>query len=284
MLKISGVTVLYNPDKEILKNILSYLNQIERLYIIDNSEEEIKPVTDNLRSYSRVRFLDNKNNIGIAAALNKSADQAIKDGYDLLLTMDQDSRISENYVNEMLVEFEKDERIGILTPFLIHNENPKKSKTTGVENITVAMTSGSVINLSALQKIGGYLEKLFIDYVDNEYCLRMNSLGYKVLRLNSVYVYHNLGAIKPRNFLLKKIFPTNHSPLRWYYRTRNRFYVYKKYKKRFPAYIRFDKKEFFKDFLKILIYESDKIEKIRMIILGYRDYRKNRFGKFNLVN
>ena len=48
MLRIAGVTILYKPDEEIAKNILSYLNQIERLYIVDNSEKEIKPVTDNL--------------------------------------------------------------------------------------------------------------------------------------------------------------------------------------------------------------------------------------------
>ena len=90
--------------------------------------------------------------MGIAAALNKSADQAVKDGYDLLLTMDQDSRISENYISEMLKEFEKYERIGILTPFLIHSENPKKPETSGTDKITIAMTSGSVINSICLSE------------------------------------------------------------------------------------------------------------------------------------
>ncbi len=280
MLRIAGVTVLYNPDEEIISNILSYLNQLERLYIVDNSEEKIKRVTDNLSSYSQVKFLNNKSNIGIAAALNKAAEQAINDGYDLLLTMDQDSRVSANYVYEMLKEFEKDERIGILTPFLIHNENPKKPETTGIDTLTVAMTSGSIIKLSAYQKIGGYLEKLFIDYIDNEYCLRMNSSGYKVLRLNSVYVYHNLGAIKSRILFFREVFPTNHSPLRWYYRTRNRFYVYKTYNAQFPDYVRFDKILFFKELLKILLYESNKLIKFKMIFKGYIHYRKDKFGKF----
>lgn len=280
MIKVAGVTVLYNPDEETVSNILSYLNQLERLYIFDNSEEEIKSVTDKLRSYKQVKFLDNIGNIGIAAALNKSSDQAVKDSYDLLLTMDQDSRISKDYVNEMLKEFEKDKKIGVLAPYIVHTKNPKKPENLNIEEVTVAMTSGSMIRLSAYKEIRGFLEKFFIDYVDNEFCLRMHLSGYKVLQLNSVNIYHKLGEVKSRNFFLKKVFPTNHSPLRWYYRTRNRFYVYKTYKNQFPGYVRFDRILFLKELVKIFLYETNKLIKFKMIFKGYIDYRKDKFGKF----
>lgn len=278
MLRVAGVTILYNPGNEVLTNILSYLNQVELLYIVDNSDE-IKSEINNLKSFSNVRFLNNKGNIGIAPALNKAANKAVEDGFDYLLTMDQDSQISSDLVKKMLIEFEKDGGIGVLAPFVVHLNNPKTSLGFGLEKIIVAMTSGSIMRLSAYTEIGGYPEELFIDYVDHEYCLRMKSFGFKVLQLNSVYVYHKLGAAESRSIFFKKVFPTNHSPLRWYYRTRNRFYVRKKYKEKFPDYVKFDKIAFLKENLKILLYEKNKTKKFQMIIMGYLDYRRNKFGK-----
>ena len=281
MPKIAAVTVLYNPNEEVITNILSYSNQIDKLYIVDNSEKENKKnIISRLISNPQVTLIENSENIGIAAALNKGANNAISDGYDFLLTLDQDSRISEEYVCKMLKELGGDDNIGILSPFVIHNANRKKPPNFELKKVTVAITSGCIISLFVFKKIGGFLEKLFIDYVDHEYCLRTISCGYKVLQLNSVYLYHNLGEVQKKNFILRKVFPTNHSPLRWYYRTRNRFYVYKNYKERFPEYVRHDQEQFLKELLKILLYEKQKWEKVKMIFEGYRDYKKNRFGKF----
>ncbi|MCL5027439.1 MAG: glycosyltransferase [Bacteroidetes bacterium] len=93
MPKIAGVTVLYQPSEEVILNILSYLNQIDLLYIIDNSEEINIEIIDRIREYDRIKILDNYGNVGIAAALNKAARKAIEDDYDFLLTMDQDTAL-----------------------------------------------------------------------------------------------------------------------------------------------------------------------------------------------
>jgi len=281
MLRVAGVVILYNPKKDFIINILSYLNQVKILYVVDNSEAA-SPNINWLESYRTVRRINNKGNIGIAAALNLAASMAIEDGFDLLLTMDQDSRISDNFVNEMFKEFERDDKNGILSPYIVHIKNPQKPIISGVENVTTAITSGSIIRLTAHKKIGGFLEKLFIDYVDHEYCLRMRSFGYKILRLNSVYIYHDLGDVKSRKLFFIKVFPTNHSPHRWYYRTKSRFYVYKIYKNQFPDYIKFDKRVFIKEILKIFLYEKNKIQKFKMIMYGYLDFKRNKFGK--LIN
>jgi len=37
-MKIDSVVVLYNPEEIILKNILSYISFIDKLYIVDNSD------------------------------------------------------------------------------------------------------------------------------------------------------------------------------------------------------------------------------------------------------
>jgi rhamnosyltransferase len=38
MSKIAAVVILYNPELSILENIKSYIDQVEKLYVVDNSE------------------------------------------------------------------------------------------------------------------------------------------------------------------------------------------------------------------------------------------------------
>ncbi|MDR3626867.1 MAG: glycosyltransferase family 2 protein [Ignavibacteriaceae bacterium] len=281
MVKIAGVTVLYRPDKIVVQNILSYLDQVDKLYVVDNSEDIAPCIGEELNKYKKIEYLKVFKNIGIAAALNRGAYKSIEDGFDFLLTMDQDSKASKNLIKEMAIELEKDCQIGILAPRIIQVQNPQISESKRLEEVITCITSGSIVRLSVFKKIGGFEEKLFIDYVDHEYCLRMKLFGYKILQLNSVFIYHNLGNIVLRKFFSKKVFPTNHSSLRWYYRTRNRFYIFEKYKDNFPEYVKNDKIAFLKEILKILFYEDKTIEKYKMIIRGYIDYRRNKFGKLN---
>ncbi len=75
---------------------------------------------------------------------------------------------------------------------------------------------------------------------------------------------------------------TNHNAIRRYYITRNRFYVWKKYKEYFPWFINYEKNRTIKEIIKLLLGEDDKILKIKMIIQGYWDFKKNKFGKLDI--
>ena len=88
-MNIQGVVVLYNPDYTILDNIKSYLDGIEKLYIVDNSETKNHELINKIVSISaKCIYIDNNGNQGIAHALNVGAQKAIEDGADWLLTMD----------------------------------------------------------------------------------------------------------------------------------------------------------------------------------------------------
>lgn len=61
--------------------------------------------------------------------------------------------------------------------------------------------------------------------------------------------------------------------------TRNRFYVGNMYKNEYPI---FKKIELFKllwETLKIILFEKEKILKLKYSILGYIDYKKNYFKR-----
>jgi len=52
------------------------------------------------------------------------------------------------------------------------------------------MTSGNLLNLHAVKQIGGFSEDLFIDRVDQEYCLRLRMNNFRVIQVNFVVFDH----------------------------------------------------------------------------------------------
>ena len=122
------------------------------------------------------------------------------------------------------------------------------------------------------------MEKLFIDYVDVEYCMRLQIHGFSVLRANRAVLLHRLGGMTSRRFLGLTVHPVDHSPSRYYYQTRNRFYIRALYGDRFPEYFRLDLKAFRRGILKMLLYEKQRRRKLVMIWRGFLALRRNDFS------
>ena len=140
------------------------------------------------------------------------------------------------------------------------------------------MTSANLVNLNILDKLGYFDERLFIDGVDIEYGLRLNKNGYKILQCNDIYVEHNLGDIKYHRFLGRTYMCTNHNYLRQYYMARNYRYIrdmYIDYDKQFCEILVKIKSNIFK----IVMYEPDKIRKLKYMMKGIKAYKKKHYGK-----
>jgi rhamnosyltransferase len=274
-----GVMILYHPADSVLNNITHCSRQVDKLYIVANSTEP-RLLSKIASLPEAVEILYSGENVGVAKGLNLAASAALNDGACFLLTMDQDSVIQPGHVERMMNSCISAPQIGMLAPYIIHSQNPHWTSRTDLEPIVTAMTSGCLLNLDAYKKTGAFLEKLFIDYVDIEYCLRLQQNGYLVMQLNSVSLMHNLGAVEKRKLFFMPVFPTNHSALRLYYRTRNRCYVHAQFRKEFSKYISKDRIDFMKELMKILLFEQSKIKKLEMICRGYLDFRKNKFGAF----
>ena len=282
MQKVAAVVVLFNPNSYVQDNIRTYINQVDKLFIIDNSEKSNIELVEQLQLLSRTEYICNNSNLGIAEALNIGARKAITNGYQYLLTMDQDSEAPPSMVSKLLECFSEDTNIALVSPHLQSPEgrNLIYESSKPCEQVFTAWTSGNLVNLKIYQVSGGYRSDFFIDYVDHEFCLRLNKMGFKIYTCYKTTLKHKLGRIEEKNLIFRKAYPTNHSALRLYYRTRNRFCVKKNYKKILPEFFKQDDKAFRKIFLKVILFENDKLKKLRFMIKGYNDFRKNKFGKF----
>lgn len=274
--KIYGVVVLYNPNNKILKNISTYINQLDKLYIVDNSEYLNQEYLNEINNSKKIEYIYLNGNKGIAAALNIGLDKFLESKAELFLTMDQDSSFEEGefqkYLTKVKLEKKNDE-IGIFSPKHLLKEKKRVTKDKYVKRV---MASGNILTRKVINKIGKFNEDFFIDEVDHEYCYRATRSGFKIKVFGDVFLRHNLGKMNKKIKMPKFLIPTNHNALRRYYITRNKLIVFKNFPEVRLKYCL----TFINDFFKIIFYEDYKIEKIKMIIKAYKDYKKNIVGKF----
>jgi rhamnosyltransferase len=276
---IAGVVVLYNPDSIVEKNIRSYLNQLVHLYIVDNSEQPDKTLSKIFSDTQKAEYIFNNRNLGMASALNIAVDRALKDGYSFLLTMDQDSYFEEGSLEILIENLSDANYVGIFSPFHKNKFFTNPPKLKGREEVSDIMTSGNVLNLSAVEKAGKFKEDYFIDYVDIEYCLRLRKYGYKIIRVNDSILVHNEANLSKRKIFGLTFYPQNHSAFRWYYKVRNFLYLKKEYYNSFSDYLEVEKKNIRNNIIKVLLFEKDKFKKLYMILKGYIHFHKHLTGK-----
>ncbi len=277
-MKLAAVVVFYFPREDNINHINKYLKEVDRLYVIDNSDDDVIRI----KYKDKINYIKYGENKGIAFALNDGAHQAINDSYEWLLTLDQDSKITVENISDIknFIKTTKEKNIGLVAPFQDIGLPYQKSNSEYEEYIEL-MTSGSVLNLDAYKKIGGFKDWLFIDCVDTDYCLNLHKNKYQVLRLNNVIMKHSLGELKLHKFLGKTYDCFNHNPIRRYYIVRNNLYINEMYHDLCPDYcdhlIRAQKGQA----KRILLFEKNKIKKLRMMLKGYRDYKKGVKGRIS---
>lgn len=289
--KVCCVIVTYNIGEKFYNCYNSIKEQVNKVVIVDNgSNEETVRVLKKIESSSNSKIIYNDKNLGIAKALNQGVEYSKKFDYDWILTLDNDSEATKDMVASMLKwygRYENKEEIKIIFPEYIEKKQVKnielfKSNLDNYqyEYILFDNTSGNLVKATTFEEVGGFKEEFFIDSVDHDFCLRIKKNGGKMVKLKGVYLLHNLGDTKTIKLLGKRINCSNHSPLRRYYITRNRCFMRKIYSKE-KEYMKYDLKTLINENIKILLFEKDRLNKFKMSIRGYRDYKKNIYGKFH---
>ena len=275
---IAGVVILYNSERQVINNINSYLNQIDQLYIIDNSERADYEIVQDIKILPNATYIDNGENLGIAYALNYAAKMAMRDGYKFLLTMDDDTFFPADGIEKMLLFINQFsvEKLGIVAG----QYNPRFFDNT-IKTVPYTITSGSLLNLSAYEQCGLFMEELFIDFVDHEYCFRLNKFNYEIIEINNVHLNHNLGSKKQLTVFGYElpIYWRSHNPLRVYYKIRNSIFTLNKYETTDTKVKYIFYKDIFKDLLKILFFEDKKRTRIKLFIKGFHNGLKGNLGK-----
>lgn len=138
------------------------------------------------------------------------------------------------------------------------------------------ITSGNLLSLAAYNKIGGFDDALFIDEVDHDLCYKLTQNNFKIYTFGDVHMKHKLGNTKLHYYLFtRQLWVMHHGAIRKYYIIRNRLLI----QDRFPEFTDDYKRENLRMIFGVIFFENQKLLKLRYLFKGYRDYKKNIFGR-----
>ncbi|MCR5767408.1 MAG: glycosyltransferase family 2 protein [Lachnospiraceae bacterium] len=264
-MKICACIITYNPGIERLTaNVSAVIDQVDSVLIIDNDSRNYNEIFENF--YNRkITIIHNFENKGIATALNQAMTWASHQNYSWVLTLDQDSVCSPKLMQRYR-EYIHFDHVGIITCRIKDRNSHKVTPTSNAiyEFVNTCITSGSLTNVEAFLKVGGFDEKMFIDMVDIDYCYTLKENDYRILRVNYIGLLHELGHSKMHKILFYEFEVTSHSASRKYTIERNSVYLIKKHglnpiNEYFIILLRF---------FTVIFYEEDKVNKCKMMFKG----------------
>ena len=286
-MKICMGVVLYYPNQSDLKRIESYTNTVDKVIVFDNTDDGSNENSAFFTGAKNIQYISQRENLGMARALNELCKKAISNGYDYIITMDQDSIFNTSDISNLInyISSNRLDNIGIIAP-RVHYLNKKskvdKGNTTKkemeqkIEFVDWVITSGSAINLNTFNMTKGFDEKYFIDRVDYDYCMELKKVAKKIILVNNSFLYQQLGEGTQNYF---GFLYSEHSALRNYYTFRNRLYYADKFMKGFRKVI-YKFIGSIRHLLLIIIFDKNKYKKLKMIKRAFFDYTHGKMYKY----
>jgi rhamnosyltransferase len=285
---VSAIVVTFHPDSEVAGNLDSLTAQAYEVIVVDNGSTEAElALLRAAASRLGLELIENGSNLGIATGLNIGIRRVLArtpaSEERWIMLFDQDSRITEGFVETMVRHFEASpahDRLALLAPAYRdkrHDKDiaPDASRAGGLE---VAMTSGSLLRAETFERFGLFVDELFIDAVDHEYSLRLRKAGGRIEECSAAVLLHSPGSPTFYRFAGWQFQTANYAPVRRYYQERNKLWIYRRYFSGFPRYCLRLFIVSVKDFAKIVLLESDKSLKIRYFLRGVLDGIRGRMG------
>jgi rhamnosyltransferase len=277
-----AVVVTFHPDADLFDRMERVAKQAGQTVIVDNGSpvsyvEQIREIADKLA----IHLILNSSNQGIACALNAGVRWAASQGYQWVLTLDQDTAIAPDMIKVLADVFRwypaqkwlavigsnyRDKVDGRL----LSNEVIGPNGPPGREMVAV-LTSGSLVSVGAFHAIGGFREEFFIDCVDFEYCLRARAHGFHVAITFKPVMEHGIGHLTYHRLLWTRVGTSNHSPVRQYFMTRNTIILARDYIGKEPQWILRYLWAWVRSIVRVLLFEEERIPKTKCIARGCID-------------
>jgi rhamnosyltransferase len=283
--RICAVIVTYHPSFQMIGRLSDVLAQTQGLVVVDNGSKLDE--LDLMRQASHIhgfQLIENRENLGIAEALNQGVRWAKSNGYPWVILFDQDSRITPDFVNQMFATWESHpdrDRVCSTHPKYVDPETdvePVVRRASDGGPVT-SITSGALMPTWVFDKIGWFASEYFIDEVDTEYCYRIRAQGYLIADSRHAVLLHHAGNPKRLSMLGFNFGPTHHSATRRYYMSRNRVVLYRKYLRIFPRWVLQSMNLSLRDTVKCFLAEENRALKFRNFLLGTWDGMIGKMGK-----
>ena len=239
---VAAIVIAFQPNIHQLAKLLRLIApQVRMGCIIHNGTHlEVNEMQLELSGFTVVHL---GSNLGVASALNAGFLWAQSMQAKYIISFDQDSEPARDMVERLLCAYsalaqighkvgalgpqQVDKQTGKPVPFIEPISSTRRllfPKTGEALEVDHLISSGCLVPLQAWNDSGGFLDALFIDYVDIEWCLRLRSKGWKLFGVGGANLIHSIGEGARRVGSRQVAW---HRPQRHYYVFRNGVYLQK---------------------------------------------------------
>lgn len=229
MSKISIIIVNYKSTRktiDFLKNIPTKYEVI----IVDNSNDQ--DLKKNQFTHN-VKIIETKNN-GYGSAINRGR-QEINSEYFFAFSPDLKG-INKNFFEKFENEIRNGLKFAALGPrFMNVSEKSHKQSDINKKIGRINAISGSAIffKTEAFDDVGGFDEKIFLFFEENDLCARFTNKKYPIYQLNEIKVFHPKGVDKGvvkinqnKRLLLQNFYGWHYMWSKFYHYKKNKLYIF----------------------------------------------------------
>ncbi len=241
--KLSIIIVNYKVKEKLLKCVKSIYDSKSKtqfeIIVVNNSDEE--GINDSLRKYfPKTIYVKSEKNLGYGGGNNLGATYA-KGEY--LYILNPDTLVFKDTIDELINFIIKDKTVGIAAPMLIdENNNPFTLQGTSeltplkgiiclsflekmfpknpiskrywlkdwnhekLKEVDVCPGTAFMLSKQLFNKIGGFDEKFFLYFEEDDISKRVRELGLKIYILTKSKIFHEVGASTKQLANSSKIF------------------------------------------------------------------------------
>ncbi len=234
---VSIVTLNFNQARVTLEFLescqyLTYPNY-EILVCDMNSSEDLRNFIKSVQ-YPNVSFHFSNKNLGFAGGNNWGMEKA---GGDYFLLLNNDTEVSPDLIEKLLIPFEKDPLAGVACPKINYFDQKNTIQYAGflpmnlvtgrtwaighlendqgqydhIQETYGAHGAAMMVKKEVISRVGRFPEKFFLYYEEWDWSTRIQKAGYKIYLQGETVVYHK-----------ESMSVGKQNPLKEYYLTRNR--------------------------------------------------------------
>ncbi|MDC1371467.1 glycosyltransferase family 2 protein [Flavobacteriaceae bacterium] len=233
-----------------LKSLESCSYKNKKVFFVDNGSTDGSGDKIALE-FPEINYIKNKENEGFTGANNKALKLILKQNFDYVLLLNNDTEVNPNFLSLLQSRMDSDKNLAATQPLILDFPNKKTIWSAGgsyntffclfktrykgiiykpklkIDTFTEWISGCCVLVKTAVIREVGLLDNRFFAYFeDADWSIRMTNLGYKLGVVPSSIIYHHQsGSVKKNNIS----FEGNLSPYTHYLNVRNHIYLIKKH-------------------------------------------------------
>lgn len=229
--KIIVIIVSYNGGKWIYECIRSIINNSYDHYqivVVDNASQDatVSIIRENFRE---IILLNQKRNLGFGRGANVGIQYAMSQKTDYILLLNQDIKLEDHCIEDMITVCEQNRKIGIASPLQMNYTgsqidphfkrlyNLKSDMRDANEvvykdsfEVDTVIGASMLFRAAVIEIIGGFDPIFFLYHEEGDLCRRAKYHGFQIHIIPKAVVYHKHMQLSPKEMTFKAKFSSTY--------------------------------------------------------------------------